>query len=273
MSLTLGNESKSHSDLVKTTIGNVRYSIRHNQYAGHTAGLCDGKLQCNLVILPKEVADDFQRFCNENYTYCPLLATSLPGDPKFEELGGNLNLRTDIPLYFVYEDGRFVRAERDISSEWREDFVAFAIGCSFTFERALMSAGIPMRHVKENVTVPMFKTNRLSVPVGLFGGQTVVSMRPIKRTDIQVVREICAAYPHAHGEPVHVGDPAAIGITDLAKPDWGIPVSINDDEIPVFWGCGVTSQVAVINAHLDFCITHAPGAMLITEINEMQTFN
>lgn len=271
MSLDLEKNDYAYTDLAKASFDHVREVIRSNQYAGHTAGLCNSFLQCNIVILPKEPADEFEAFCHNNPTPCPLIAKSKAGSFKLEALGKSLDLRTDLPLYNIYDHGKHVEHVRDISSVWHDDFVAFAIGCSFTFERALSAAGIAMRHVDEGVTVPMFRTNRMTIPAGTFGGKTVVSMRPIKRDDLQKIYSICAKYPHAHGEPIHIGDPCEIGISDLNIPDWGAAVSIFEDELPVFWGCGVTTQVAVAHAKPELCITHAPGAMLITEIDELSS--
>jgi len=247
----------------------VRHAIRNNRYAGHTAGLCRGLLQCNLVVLKADVSADFEHFCRSNPKACPLIALSTPGRTGFDDLGMHIDLRTDLPLYNIYEFGKLTRQVQDISSLWQDDFVAFAIGCSFTFERALIEAGIPMRHVEGDLTVPMYKTRVPTIAAGAFGGQTVMSMRPIKHADVETVFKICQQYPHAHGEPMQVGNPEEIGIADLNLPDWGNKVPINDDETPVFWGCGVTSQVAIATAAPELCITHAPGAMLITDSNEL----
>ncbi|WP_299665827.1 putative hydro-lyase [uncultured Ruegeria sp.] len=269
MSLVNASNSQAHRDLSGADAEIVKQAIRRNEYSGHTAGLCPGLLQCNLVILPEAQADDFQSFCEANPIPCPLVARSNPGDVAIDRLGPEIDLRTELPLYRIYRNGVASGDCQDVKWLWRDDFVSFAIGCSFTFEKALENAGIEMRHVTQNVTVPMFKTSLPTVEVGPFGGPTVVSMRPIKSKDVAHVREICAAYPLAHGEPIHVGDPERIGITDIKNPDWGLPVTIRDDEVPVLWGCGVTSQIAISHAPPDLCITHAPGAMLITTINEL----
>lgn len=258
-----------YAQLSGESIDFVRNAIRSGRYAGHTAGLCRGLLQCNLVILKADVSADFERFCRRNPKACPLIAVSTIGQPRFEGLGGQIDVRTDLPLYNIYQSGTLIRHEQDISSYWQDDFVAFAIGCSFTFERALIDAGITMRHVESDLTVPMYKTNVPTQSAGAFGGQTVMSMRPIKHADVDAVFKICQQYPHAHGEPLHVGNPQEIGITDLNAPDWGEKVVINEGETPVFWGCGVTSQVAITTAAPKLCITHAPGAMLITDANEL----
>ena len=268
MSFVSESDGRAHSDLSRADAEFVKRAIRQNEYSGHTAGLCPGLLQCNLVILPASDADDFRSFCQNNPVPCPLLGHSSPGVPHIVDLGAEIDLRTDLPRYRVFRDGALSGECRDVARLWRDDFVAFAIGCSFTFENALEKEGIAMRHISEDVTVPMFKSNIPTKPYGAFSGPTVVSMRPIKRTEVERIREICASFPHAHGEPIHVGDPWQIGITDLSAPDWGDAVHFRDDEVPAFWGCGVTSQVAISHARPELCITHAPGAMLITDINE-----
>lgn len=261
--------TSDYAQLSAESIDFVRNAIRGSHYAGHTAGLCRGLLQCNLVILKADVAANFELFCRSNPKACPLIAVSTIGQPRFEHLGKQIDLRTDLPLYNIYKFGTLTNQEHDISSYWQDDFVSFAIGCSFTFERALIDAGIPMRHVESDLTVPMFKTNVPTNAAGKFGGQTVMSMRPIKHSDIESVFNICKHYPHAHGEPMHIGNPHKIGILDVNSPDWGDSVQINEDETPVFWGCGVTSQAAITTAAPELCITHAPGAMLITDSNEL----
>ncbi len=259
------------SSLLDQPFERVRDAIRTQAYRGHTAGLCSGNLQCNLVILPFALADDFLRFCAMNPKPCPLVGVSQPGQPGLQRLGRQIDLRTDVPRYYIYKDGKLAGQCHDITDLWQDDSVAFAIGCSFTFEGALAAEGVSLRHVELNRTVPMYRTNIMTKAVGDFAGPMVVSMRPMKQADLKRVYEICALYPHSHGEPVHTGDPAAIGIGDIAAPDWGDAVPIAEDEVPVFWGCGVTSQVAIESARPALCITHAPGCMLITEINETST--
>jgi len=251
----------------------VRSEIRAGRFQGHTAGLVPGKLQCNLVILPQEFSTDFRDYCLANPKPCPLVATTEVGVPHSPALGSGIDLRTDVPRYNVYRMGRLVECVTNIDELWNENLTAFVIGCSFTFERALIEAGIPIRHIEQNVTVPMFRSSIETSRVGPFGGGMVVTMRPIKEADLKRVFEICERYPFAHGSPVHVGNPEAIGIGDLLQPDWGDVVPILPGEVPVFWGCGVTPQAAIIDAKLPLCITHAPGAMLITDIDELACAN
>lgn len=245
----------------------ARQAIRRGDYAGQTAGLALGCLQTNLVILPQADARDFARYCHLNPKPCPVVAMGTPGDPVLPALG-DIDVRTDAAAYNLYENGVLRDTMTDISALWRDDLVAFAIGCSFTFERALIADGIAMRHIDENKTVPMFRTAIETVEAGPFGGGLVVSMRPIPAALVDRVYAITENYPQAHGTPVHVGDPAAIGIADIDQPHWGDPVVVLDGEVPVFWACGVTPQNALARAKPPFCITHAPGHMLITDLDE-----
>lgn len=242
----------------------VRARIRQNAYTGPTAGLAPGRLQGNLVILGGEDAVDFRTFCKRNPKPCPLVGLSAPGDPYLRELG-DIDIRTDVPAYRVYERGRHTRTVDDIKDLWRDDFVAFVLGCSFTFEQALVDAGIAMPHLDKSRSVPMYKTSIETVPAGAFCGPTVVSMRSMAPGDVARAIEVTSQFDHAHGAPVHAGDPAVIGIADLAKPDYGDPPDFRDGDVPVFWACGVTPQSALEQAKPEICITHEPGAMLITD--------
>lgn len=246
----------------------VRAAIRSGDYTRHTAGLGRGLLQCNLVILPADDADAFQGFCKANAQACPLVGVSEPGIPHIPTLGKTIDLRTDVPRYNIYRDGVQDGQVFDLLDIWQDDWVAFALGCSFTFERALIEAGIAMRHVEQDRTVPMYVTSKPTVSSGPFGGTLVVSMRPIKYEDVEQVKKISGRYPLAHGAPVQVGDPSKLGINDLDTPSWGDRIDVLDGEVPVFWACGVTPQVAIRTARPTICVTHAPGSMLITDLDE-----
>ncbi len=246
----------------------LRAAIRAGDYSGHTAGLAPAKLQCNIAILPAAFALDFLRFCLRNPKPCPIVGVGETGDPSLPTLGPDIDIRHDLPRYRLYRDGKFAEEVTDIAAHWQGDMVTVALGCSFTFERALIAAGIPMRHVDQNLTVPMYRTGLPLEQGGMFGGTMVVSMRPLRGGDVPRAVEICARYPAAHGAPVHVGDPAAIGIAALDQPDWGEAVAVKPDEVPVFWACGVTSQNALLSAGIPLVITHAPGHMLISDIDE-----
>lgn len=259
------------SQMADMTPADVRRAIRDGLYSGHTAGLAKGRLQCNLAIVPGDYATDFHTFCRSNPKSCPLAGISAPGETTIARLGADVDIRTDAARYNIYRFGKLEKQVIDLSDMWQEDLVAFAIGCSFTFENALRRAGIAMRHIDENVTVPMYRTTLETKPSGPFGGGMVVSMRPVPEDRLKEVREICGNYPLAHGTPVHTGSPEAIGIADLVAPDWGQPVEIRKGEVPVYWACGVTPQVAIMRAKLPLSITHAPGAMLIADVDERTT--
>ena len=244
----------------------ARVAIRSGEWTGHTSGLAEGHVQGNVVILPELLANDFLRYCQRNPKPCPLLAVSEPGQAMLPSLGADIDIRTDVPRYRVWRGGELIDQPTDISHLWRKDLVTFVIGCSFSFEEALLDAGIPLRHIAQKRNVAMYRSNMATAPVGVFSGPMVVSMRPLKAIDAIRAIQITARFPNVHGAPVHIGNPALIGIADLAKPDYGDAVDVLLDEIPVFWACGVTPQAAITQARPEFCITHAPGAMLITDL-------
>ena len=223
-------------------------------------------MQGNVVILPELLANDFLRYCQRNPKPCPLLAVSKPGEAMLPSLGADIDIRTDLPRYRVWRDGALADHPTDISKLWRSDLVTFVIGCSFSFEEALLEAGIPLRHIAQQRNVAMYRSNIETAAAGMFNGPMVVSMRPLKAADAIRAIQITSRFPNVHGAPVHMGDPALIGIADLAAPDYGDAVDVLPDEIPVFWACGVTPQAAITQARPEFCITHAPGAMLITDL-------
>lgn len=256
----------SYADFAGMTAAEARSHFRAGKYMGHTAGIAPGMLQGNVVILPAEYALDFARYCQRNPQPCPLIGVSDTGDAMMRTLGDDIDIRTDVPAYRIYENGELVDEVADIRHMWRDDFVAFAIGCSFTFEDALIADGIRLRHIDENRTVGMYVTNIETEKAGPFSGGTVVSMRPLTVENAIRASAICARFPHAHGQPVHMGDPAQIGINDIDAPDWGDKTDFRDGEIPVFWACGVTPQNAVRSAKPSICITHAPGRMLVTDV-------
>jgi uncharacterized protein YcsI (UPF0317 family) len=252
----------------------ARHSIRGGAWTAHTSGLAEGYVQGNLVILPKEHADDFLRFCQRNPKPCPVLAVSEPGQPRLPSLGIDLDIRTDVPRYRVWSRGQLESEPTDITPFWRDDLVSFVIGCSFSFEQALLEAGLPVRHIEQGRNVPMYRTNIQTAAAGPFNGPLVVTMRPMRAAAVIRAIQVTSRFPDVHGAPVHLGDPALIGIADLGKPDYGEAVDVHADEIPVFWACGVTPQAAIEQARLPFCITHAPGAMLITDLlnHELASF-
>ena len=243
----------------------ARLAIRRNAHAGPTSGLAPGFVQANLAILPQALAADFLQFCQRNPKPCPLIGVAAPGDPRIPALGEDLDVRTDVPRYRVWRDGALADEPSDVVKYWRDDLVAFAIGCSFSFEEALIEGGIELRHMTCDCTVPMYRTAVETVPAGPFHGPLVVSMRPMKAADAIRAVQITTRFPSVHGAPVHLGKPELIGIKNIAAPDWGDAVPIRDDEIPVFWACGVTPQSVIMAVKPEFCITHYPGAMLVTD--------
>ncbi len=242
----------------------LRQAIRSGKFSGHTSG-AGAFVQGNLVILPKAWADDFLLYCQRNPKPCPLLAVGDPGRPVIESLGRDVDVRTDLPGYRVWRDGVLVDEVAEVASLWRADLVSFVIGCSFSFEQALMDAGIELRHVSQKRNVAMYRSSLATTPAGRFSGPTVVSMRPLRAADAIRAVQITSRYVENHGAPVHIGDPGLIGIQDLQRPHYGDAVEVRSDELPVFWACGVTPQAALAHAKPEFCITHRPGAMLVTD--------
>lgn len=242
-----------------------REAVRTGRFTGPTQGQCPGRLQANLVILPAREAEAFLRFCVKNPKPCPLVGITEPGDPRMPGLGRGLDISTDLPSYRIYRDGEHVETVTDVSDLWRDDFVGFALGCSYSFEDALMKAGIPVRHVIANQSCPMYRTSIETVPAGPFQGPLVVSHRAMPPADAIRAIAICDRMPLAHGAPVHIGDPARIGIRDLAAVDYGLPPVREEGDIDVFWACGVTPQAALRASKVPFAITHDPSHMLVTD--------
>jgi uncharacterized protein YcsI (UPF0317 family) len=221
-------------------------------------------VQANLMVVPGEAAFEFLLFCQRNPKPCPVVEVVEAG--SFEPASApGADLRRDVPRYRVYRDGRLTDEVTDVSAFWRPDLVSFLLGCSFSFEEALADAGVPLRHVERGCNVPMYRTARPCVPAGRFAGPLVVSMRPIPAHQVALAVEVTSRYERVHGSPVHVGAPEALGIADLARPDYGDPVDVRPGEIPVFWACGVTPQSVALASRLPFCITHAPGHMFVTD--------
>jgi uncharacterized protein YcsI (UPF0317 family) len=248
----------------------VRHAARSGNLQGHTSGSAPGFLQGNLAIMPEAVAGDFLRFCQRNPKPCPIIGVTAAGSPHLPELGPDLDLRTDVPRYRVWRDGLVIDEPYDISKWWRDDLVGFALGCSFSFEEALIADGIQVQHIAQGKNVAMYRTNIQCAPVGPFHGPLVVSMRPFRAAAAIRAVQITTRFPAAHGAPIHLGDPSLIGIRDIQQPDWGDAVPIAADEMPVFWACGVTPQAVIEAAKLPFCITHYPGAMLVTDKSNSQ---
>ncbi len=248
----------------------LRHRIRNGEHSGNTSGYCPGFVQGNVVILPRDWASEFLQFCQFNSKPCPLVGMADVGNPTLPSLGGDLDIRTDLPSYRIFREGVMVSEVSDIADQWSDDLVTFVLGCSFSFEEALLADGLEVRNVTEAVNVPMYRTNIECQPAGRFSGKMVVSMRPFLAVDAIRAVQICTRFPSVHGAPIHLGDPSLIGISDINKTDYGDPVTIKPNELPVFWACGVTPQVALEQARPPLCITHSPGCMLVTDLKNSQ---
>lgn len=248
----------------------ARARIRAGTYDGPTSGMAPSYAQGNVVILPEDAAEEFLRFCHLNPKPCPVLGMSAPGDPSLPKLGQDIDIRTDVPRYRVFEHGRVVDTPQDLMKWWRDDLVTFILGCSHSFEAALAEGGLRLKHVEAGTTVPMFRTTVQTSPAGRFRGPLVVSMRPYRPADAIRAVQITSRFPAVHGAPVHIGIPEAIGVRDIHKPDLGDPVEVTRDELPLFWACGVTPQAVIEEAKLPFCIAHYPGRMLVTDLKNAE---
>jgi len=244
----------------------IRKEIREGSLTGPTAGLAPGYVQANLVILRERYAFDFLLFCQRNPKPCPVLEVLESGVYLTRSMADGADVRTDIPKYRVFREGVLTETVGTIKDLWRDDFVTFLLGCSFSFEEALVKNGVPVRHIEEGKNVPMFKTSIPVIPAGIFKGNLVVTMRPIPESQVVRAVQITTRYAMVHGAPVHIGRPEAIGIRDLSDPDYGDAVTVREGEIPVFWACGVTPQAVIQEAKPDVVVTHAPGHMLIGDI-------
>ena len=256
------------ADLRAATGAEVRRQARGGEWTGPTPGLALGFVQANLVVVPRDIAFDFLLFCERNPRPCPLLDVTDPGCPEPRHAAPGADIRTDVPRYCVYRYGELIDEPSDLRSWWRDDLVGFLLGCSFTFENALLKAKIPVRHIEQGRNVPMYRTNIACAPAGVFAGPMVVSMRPMTASQADEAARICQRFPLAHGAPLHRGDPAAIGIRDIARPDFGDAVEIRPGEVPVFWACGVTPQAVAMRARPSLLLTHKPGHMFVTDLRD-----
>lgn len=247
----------------------VRKLIRAGKITTQTSGMCAGYAQANLAVLPKDLAYDFLLFCQRNPRSCPLLEVTDVGSRSLRWLAKDTDIATDIPKYRVYEYGKLTGEYTSVEKLWRDDFVAFLIGCSFSFEADLLEAGVPVRQIEEHRNVPMYYTNIDCEPAGIFSGKMVVSMRPLPPDQIVRAALITGDMPRVHGAPVHIGSPEEIGIHDIAHPDFGDAVTIKPGEVPVFWPCGVTPQSVIMNGKPPIAITHSPGHMFLTDIKNI----
>jgi uncharacterized protein YcsI (UPF0317 family) len=244
----------------------TRHAIRSGVYTGYTAGIAPGHVQANICILPRAWTEDFLLYCQRNPKPGPLIARSDPGDPRLPTLGDDLDIRTDVPRYHVFRDGNFLEEVSDIRRYWSDDLVTFALGCSFSFEEAMLEAGLRLKFLERNDVAGVYVTNVETVPAGPFRGPLLVTMRAFKPADAIRAIQITSRFPNVHGAPVHIGKPENIGV-DLADRYQNVgDGDVADDEIAVFWACGLTPQLAVKNAKPPLCITHAPSSMLVTDL-------
>lgn len=258
------------TDIAKLKPNEARTMFRSGDYIKPTAGMCEGYVQGNLVILPKDLAYDFLLFAHRNPEACPILEVTDMGSREFSVMAKDSDIANDLPLYRIYESGELTKETESIEKYFKPDYISFLIGCSFTFESALIEAGISIRHIDMNRNVPMYKTNIECKPAGIFSGPMVVSMRPMTYKDAIKATKITSRYPKVHGSPIHIGDPKLIGIDNIDSPDFGDSVDIKENEIPVFWPCGVTTQAVALNAKPSIMITHSPGYMFITDIKNTE---
>lgn len=256
------------NDLSAKSAKEVRSLIRENKVIRPTSGMALGHAQANLAILPRDLAYDFLLFAQRNPKPCPILDVTEVGSPEPRIVAPGADLRYDIAKYRIYRHGQLEDEVLDIEKYWTKDMVAFLLGCSFTFETPLLRNGIPIRHIEENCNVPMYITNIECVPAGVFSGPTVVSMRPIPEEMVVRAVQVTSRLPAVHGAPVHIGNPARIGIKDINKPDLGDPVTIKPGEVPVFWACGCTPQAVAMKVKPEIMITHAPGYMFICDTKD-----
>lgn len=255
----------SNENLRKMEPREIRTYIREEEFKGNTMGVSEGFVQANLAILPRKYALDFMIFCQRNPKPCPVIEVTEPGMSTLTFLAQDADLKTDIPQYRVFKNGECVDEPYDIKKYWQEDFVAFLLGCSASFDHTMVASNIYVSHMKEHKVPSVYITNIQLNPAGPFKGRLVVTMRPIKKDELILVIQLTSRYPFSHGAPIHVGDPSEIGIKDINEVDWGDPSVINDGEIPVFWACGVTPQVVCMEAKPEIMITHYPAKLFIAD--------
>lgn len=266
----LRKEGKVVMDYSTMSPAQVRALIRDEKITGQTSGMCAGYAQANLVILPKDLAYDFLLFTQRNPKSCPILEVSDVGSRELRYIAKDVDIARDLPKYRIYRKGELAGEYTNVEEFWQDDFVSFLIGCSFSFESGLLDVKVPVRQIEEHCNVPMFKTNIPCTPAGIFKGNMVVSMRPIPYDQVVKAVLVTGEMPRVHGAPIHIGDPAVIGISDIHNPDFGDAVTIKEGEVPVFWPCGVTPQNVVMNVKPDIVITHSPGHMLITDVKNVE---
>ena len=258
-------------DLANASGGDVRAAARSGQWRRATHGLARGYVQANMAIVPERYAFDFMLFCQRNPKPCPVIDVTDPGDPEARFAAPGSDVRVDLPGYRVFRDGELVAEVSEITGYWRSDSVAFLLGCSNSMDDVLLEAHIPQRHLEsEDGRISVYTSDIMCAPAGIFRGPVVVTMRPIPQNRLVDAISITARYPMAHGAPVHVGDPRAIGIDDLSRVGWGKYNELRHDDVPVFWACGVTPQAVAAKARIPEMITHAAGHMFVSDLKLTQ---
>ena len=255
-------------ETIPTSPAELRTLFRSGELVRPTSGMAPGHVQANLVVLPKNLAFDFLLFCQRNPKPCPLLEVVEAGASEPVAFAPGADLRTDVPLYRVYEYGELTAEVAEVSNYWRDDMVSFLLGCSFTFESALIKGGVPLHHFETGSNVPMFITNVRTQSAGAFSGPLVVSMRAVPKGKVVKAVQITSRFPGVHGAPVHIGSPEDIGVSDVHTPDLGDPTVLQNDDVPVFWACGVTPQAVAMSSKPPLMITHSPGHMFITDVKD-----
>ncbi len=245
----------------------LRARIRARRWTAPTSGAAPGAVQANLVMVPEEAAFDFLLFCVRNPRPCPLLDVLEPGEVE-PSIAPGADLRTDLPRYRIYERGVLKEETDQIVDRFHDRMVSFLLGCSFSFENALLAAGLPVRNLEQGCNVSMYITDIACRRAGPFQTPMVVSMRPMKPAEAIRAVQVTTRFHLTHGAPLHLGAPDAIGIRDLTRPEFGDPVTIHPGEMPVFWACGVTGILAATSAPLPLVITHAPGHMFVTDLRD-----
>lgn len=262
------DEVLTHPIFRETDPRKIREIIRRGEWTKSTRGIGLGYTQANLAIVPMRDAFELLVFCQRNPKPCPVLEVMEKGDPEPRIVAPGADLRTDLPRYQVFRHGKLVDEVIDVRSVWRDDLVGFLIGCGLTFEAALLANDVPLRQLEERRGPTAFKSSIPCRPAGKFRGNMVVSMRPMPANKAIRAVQVTSRFPATHGAPVHIGDPSQIGIADLNKPDWGVPVTVKPGEIPVFWACGVTPQVVALEAKPEIMIAHKPGHLFVTDLRD-----
>ncbi len=261
-------ESANTQMVLNASPREIREAVRRGELTRTSRGMAPGYTQASLVIIESRFAYDFLVFAQRNPKPCPILEVLDKGSYESVYAAPGADVRTDYPKYRVYRNGVVEGDVTDIKEYWNDDLVAFLIGCAMSFDAALERAGIPNRHVEEGRSGTMFNTSIPCRPAGVFKGNLVVSMRPYSAAHAIRAVQITTRFQRTHGEPVHIGEPSAIGIRDLSRPDYGQAVSIREGDVPVFWACSVTPQAVAMNVQLPFMITQSPGHMMVTDIRD-----